>query len=137
MAKSRSDTASSQDGVARAFGVHDRQHALHEIELQAMHIGHAAQLLADQRFLGRAVHLADAQARQHLPRAGAQGRPVGGQPRMAAVVMVMAVMIVAVMIVAVMIVAMMVMVMGIMAGMRAVIGRTLRAATAGQRKDVV
>ncbi|WP_224777004.1 hypothetical protein [Achromobacter insolitus] len=41
-----------------------------------MHAVHAGELLADQRFLGGAIHLADAQARQQL--AGAGGEQRGG-----------------------------------------------------------
>ncbi|WP_343736761.1 hypothetical protein [Achromobacter sp.] len=41
-----------------------------------MHAVHAGELLADQRFLGGAIHLADAQARKQL--AGAGGERRGG-----------------------------------------------------------
>ncbi len=63
-------TDGGHDAVQRAFGVHHRQDALHQVEIQRVHAVHAAQLLADQRFLGGAVHLPDAQARQRLAGAG-------------------------------------------------------------------
>ncbi|WP_279213044.1 hypothetical protein [Achromobacter mucicolens] len=44
-----------------------------------MHAIHAAQLFADQRFLGGAVHLPDAQARQQLAGAGSERRGSGGR----------------------------------------------------------
>jgi hypothetical protein len=40
--------------------MHHRQHALHQVEFQALDRRHAAQLLADQRFFGGAIHLHDA-----------------------------------------------------------------------------
>ncbi|WP_312434755.1 hypothetical protein [Achromobacter sp.] len=42
-----------------------------------MHAVHAGELLADQRFLGGAIHLADAQARKQLARAGGERRGGG------------------------------------------------------------
>ncbi|WGJ93396.1 hypothetical protein [Achromobacter mucicolens] len=44
-----------------------------------MHAIHAVQLFADQRFLGGAVHLPDAQARQQLAGAGGERRGGGGR----------------------------------------------------------
>ncbi|MGN6456967.1 MAG: hypothetical protein ACTHLV_12300 [Achromobacter mucicolens] len=44
-----------------------------------MHAIHAVQLFADQRFLGGAVHLPDAQARQQLAGAGSERRGSGGR----------------------------------------------------------
>ena len=53
------------------------QHALHQVEVQRVHAVQAAELLADQGFFRRAVHLADAQARQQLAGTGLQ-RQGGG-----------------------------------------------------------
>ncbi|WP_276529701.1 hypothetical protein [Achromobacter mucicolens] len=44
-----------------------------------MHAVDAVQLFADQRFLGGAVHLPDAQARQQLAGAGGERRGSGGR----------------------------------------------------------
>jgi hypothetical protein len=52
-----------EDRAERMRRMHDCQHALHQVELQAGDCGHRAELLADQRFLGRAVHLQDADRR--------------------------------------------------------------------------
>ncbi|MNN08783.1 hypothetical protein D3C81_1216470 [compost metagenome] len=46
--------------VGRIQRVVDGQHALHQVEVERGHAGHAAELVADQRFLGRAVHGLDA-----------------------------------------------------------------------------
>ena len=42
------------------------QHALHQIEFQTVHSGHAAKLLAYQGFFGRAIHLGNAQTGQRV-----------------------------------------------------------------------
>jgi hypothetical protein len=46
--------------------VHDGQHALHQVEVETLHAGHAAELFADQRFFGGAVHLHDADGGAHV-----------------------------------------------------------------------
>ncbi|MNN88901.1 hypothetical protein D3C81_2066430 [compost metagenome] len=53
----------------------DRQTALQQIEVQGLDPKHSGQLVANQPFLGRAVHLRDEQHRAHL--LGWKGKTLG------------------------------------------------------------
>jgi len=57
--------------------MHDREHALHQVEVEAPHGWHATELLADQRFFGRAVHLHDADRGAHVSADGFGSRKLG------------------------------------------------------------
>ena len=102
-----------RDAVQRAVGVNHGQHALHQVEVQRVHAVQAAELLADQGFFRRAVHLADAQARQQLAGTGLQrqgggcrgGQRDGGAVGAAAVLGVNMLMVVVVVVVMVMVMA--------------------------------
>ncbi|BDC28767.1 hypothetical protein NB2BOR_A30580 [Bordetella parapertussis] len=59
------------------------QYALHQVEVELVHLGQAGQLLADQRFLGGAVHLPDAHPRDLLAGTGLPGRGGRGRGRLA------------------------------------------------------
>ncbi|CAI8692242.1 LigA [Burkholderia sp. IT-111MI5] len=48
----------------------DGQHPLHQVEFERRHLAHPAELLADQRLLGRAVHLHDPERGAHVARCG-------------------------------------------------------------------
>ncbi|ANT38872.1 hypothetical protein A7970_19665 [Bordetella pertussis] len=71
------------DAIERAVGMQHDQYALHQVEVELVHLGQAGQLLADQRFLGGAVHLPDAHPRDLLARTGLPGRGGRGRGRLA------------------------------------------------------
>ncbi len=57
----------------------DGQHALHQIEVHAADVRHAAEFLADQRFFGRTIHLHDADRGAQVAADGLGARQAHGR----------------------------------------------------------